>query len=172
MKKLLFCFLVTGSLIACTSTEKKTETEAQKATAIEHIYKPIYTDNFKIGGEKNVLIAEQFHKALFDKDFAKIETLLADTASFEMEDGSTIKGKTNLVDFVKKNFSNVTFSNFEIGAIIPVVGENGDQWVDIWDRADVTTPDGKTQKFLWQDAYKFQDGKIVQFLGFGKTPKP
>lgn len=172
MKKLFLGAILATSLIACTSTEKKsTETADQKSTAIEHIYKPIYTDNFKIGGEKNVLVAEQFHKALFAKDYAQIETLLADTAVFEMEDGTTVKGKANLMDYVKKNFSVLTFNNFEIGAIIPVVGENGDQWVDIWDRADVTTPDGKTQKYLWQDAYKFQDGKIVQFLGFGKSPK-
>ena len=51
MKKILLCFLASASLIACTNQETKTETAEQKSTTVEHIYKPTYTDNFKIGGE-------------------------------------------------------------------------------------------------------------------------
>jgi hypothetical protein len=37
MKKLVLGILVSASLIACTNTEKKTETVEQKSTPIEHI---------------------------------------------------------------------------------------------------------------------------------------
>jgi len=57
MKKLLLCFLVSASLIACTNQETKTETAELKSATVEHIFKPTYTDNFKIGVEGNVLIA-------------------------------------------------------------------------------------------------------------------
>ncbi len=171
MKKLVLGILVSASLIACTNTEKKTETVEQKSTPIEHIYKPFYTDNFKIGGEKNVLIAEQFHKVLFEKDFKQAGDLLSDTASFYNEDGTNIKGKAAIVDYMQKNFSNISFKNYQIAAIIPVVGENGHQWVDIWDEAEIITPDGKSQKYQWADAYRFENGKIVQFLGYGKPVK-
>ena len=57
MKKLLLCFLVSASLIACTNQETKTETAELKSATVEHIFKPTSTDNFKIGGEGNGLIA-------------------------------------------------------------------------------------------------------------------
>ncbi len=69
MKKLLLCFLVSASLIACTNQETKTETAEQKSATVEHIFKPTYSYNFKIGGEGNVLLVEKFHLAIFAKDF-------------------------------------------------------------------------------------------------------
>ena len=48
---------------------------------------------------------------------------------------------------------------------------NGHQWVSVWDEADVETPDGKTIKFQWMDAFRFDNGKIVYFNGFVKSPK-
>lgn len=171
MKKMLACFIVSASLMACNNSEKKTETTTQESTKIEHIYKPTYTDNFKIGDSKNVLLAEEFHKILFEKDFKKAADLIADTALFNNEDGATIKGKAAIVEFMEKNFSNIEMKNYKIVAIIPVVGENGHQWVDIWDEADVVTPDGKTQKYSWVDSFRFENGKIVHFVGFGKAVK-
>lgn len=171
MKSLILGILVTTSIIACTGSEMKTDTVNQQTNAIEHIYKPTYTDNFKIGDLKNVMLAEQFHKILFEKDFQKAAELIADTALFNNEDGTTIKGKDAILEYMKKNFSNVVVKKYEIAAIIPVVGENGHQWVDIWDQADIETPDGKTQKFQWVDAFRFDNGKIVHFVGFGKIVK-
>jgi hypothetical protein len=47
MKKVFLGLLVAASFAACTSTETKpTET-------VEHLYKPTYTDNFKMGDQKN-----------------------------------------------------------------------------------------------------------------------
>ena len=100
MKKIILCFLVSASLIACTNQETKTETAEQKSTTVEHIYKPTYTDNFKIGGEGNVLIAEKFHQAIFEKDFKTLASFIADTAKFWMEDGTTINGKDSMMKFV------------------------------------------------------------------------
>jgi predicted SnoaL-like aldol condensation-catalyzing enzyme len=170
MKKLLFCFLVSGSLIACNSSEKKSEV-ATTATAVEHIYKPTYTDNFKIGDQKNVLLAEQFHKVLFEKDFKQASEMMSDTATFNNEDGTVLKGKAAILDFMEKNFSGITFNNYKIAAIIPTVGDNGHQWVDVWDEAELVTPDGKSQKYQWSDAFRFENGKIVNFVGFGKAVK-
>jgi predicted SnoaL-like aldol condensation-catalyzing enzyme len=171
MKNSLLCILLSVSLVACTNTADKSQSTENQSTPTEHIYKPTYTDNFKIGDQKNVLLAEQFHKFLFEKDFKQAGDLIADTALFNNEDGSTLKGKAAIVDYMQKNFEGVTFKNFQIAAILPVVGENGHQWVDIWDEADIETPDGKTQKMQWVDAFRFENGKIVHFIGFGKTVK-
>jgi predicted SnoaL-like aldol condensation-catalyzing enzyme len=166
MKKLLLSILASATLFAC-SEAKKEET----ATAVEHIYKPTYTDNFKIGDQKNVLLAEQIHKDLFAKDFAKVEAVLSDTAVFNNEDGSVLKGKVAVIDFMKKNFSAIKINNYKIIAIFPTVGENGHQWVDIWDQADVELPDGTIQKLVWMDAFRFENGKVVYFDGFVKPRK-
>ena len=171
MKKVLLGFLVSASLIACTDAAKKTEIAEQKATTIEHIYKPTYTDNFKIGDQKNVLLAEQFHKLLFEKNFKEAGDMISDTAHFNNEDGSTLQGKAAILDFMEKSFSGITFKDYKIAAILPVVGENGHQWVDVWDEAELVTPDGKSQKYQWQDAFRFEGEKIVHFIGFGKAVK-
>jgi len=172
MKKLVLGILVSASLIACTNTEKKTETVDQKSTPIEHIYKPTYTDNFKIGDPKNVTIIEQFHQAVFAKDYAKVGSFLVDTAVFYNEDGTTLKGKAALIEFMEKNYSTLNFKNYKVGVSLSVIGENGHEWVLMWDDADVETPDGKTQKYQWMDAYRMENGKVIAFNGFGKNPKP
>jgi ketosteroid isomerase-like protein len=170
MKKLLLCFLVSASLIACTNQETKTETAVLKSATVEHIFKPTYTDNFKIGGEGNVLIAEKFHQAIFAKDFKTLASFIADTAKFWMEDGTTINGKDSMMKFVEANFSKINVKNYKQAVSIPVVGENGHEWVLIWDEADVEA-DGKTTRVLWQDGFRFSNGKIVVMNGFVKYPK-
>jgi ketosteroid isomerase-like protein len=170
MKKLLLCFLVSASLIACTNQETKTETAELKSATVEHIFKPTYTDNFKIGGEGNVLIAEKFHQAIFEKDFKTLASFIADTAKFWMEDGTTINGKDSMMKFVEANFSKINVKNYKQAVSIPVVGENGHEWVLIWDEADVEA-DGKTTRVLWQDGFRFSNGKIVVMNGFVKYPK-
>ena len=170
MKKLLLCILVSASLVACTNQETKTETAELKSATVEHIFKPTYTDNFKIGGEGNVLIAEKFHQAIFEKDFKTLASFIADTAKFWMEDGTTINGKDSMMKFVEANFSKINVKNYKQAVSIPVVGENGHEWVLIWDEADVEA-DGKTTRVLWQDGFRFSNGKIVVMNGFVKYPK-
>ena len=170
MKKLFVFFLAATSLLACKTEEKKTETAEKKPATAEHMYKPTYTDNFKIGGEANMEIAEKFHQAMFAKDYKTLAGLLADTAQFWMEDGSVVKGKDSLMKYVETNFSKLNFKNYKQAVILPVIGENGHEWVLIWDEADIEM-DGKSQHFQWQDGFRFSNGKIVGMNGFAKSPK-
>jgi predicted SnoaL-like aldol condensation-catalyzing enzyme len=172
MKKVFLGLLVIASFAACKSTETKpTETVEASSEKVEHLYKPTYTDNFKIGDQTNVLLAEQFHKLIFEKDFKAVAEMMSDTATYNVEDGTTLKGKAAIMEFVEKSLGAVSITNYKIAAIMPVVGENGHQWVDIWDEGDVVMPDGKTQKYQWMDAFRFEGGKIVHFVGFGKAVK-
>ena len=172
MKKLILSLLVSASLMACTSpAAKETASTDEKSSTVEHLFKPTYTDNVKIGDQKNVLLAEQLHQAMFAKDFKTVGDFLVDTVVFDLEDGSRLKGKAAVLDFVEKNFSQINIKNFKIVAIFPAVADNGHQWVHIWDNADVETPDGKTTKFKWMDTFRFENGKIVYFNGYVKSPK-
>lgn len=172
MKKSILAFALVVTLFACTNPSSKQEaTAVEKPTPIEHIFKPTYTDNFKIGDQKNVLLAEQLHQAIFAKDFNKIGESLADTVLFNLEDGSTIKGKEAALEYMTKAFSQITIKNYSLTGAVPIVGENGHQWVIMFDKADIETPDGKTQKVEWMDSFRFDKGKVVHVNGFVKSPK-
>ena len=170
MKKIILCFLVSASLIACSNQETKTETAEQKSATVEHIFKPTYTDNFKIGGEGNVLLVEKFHQAIFAKDFKQMGEFLADTAIFYLDDGTVINGKDSMVKYAEKNFSKLNIINYNQLVSLPVVADNGHEWVLVWDEADLEV-DGKSTKVLWQDAFRVSNGKIVVMNGFAKYPK-
>ena len=173
MKKLLFGLILSTALFACKNNEEKAVTEKQVNVdeSIQHLYKPSYTDNWKIGDKKNVLLAEELHKYVLAKDFKGIGDMISDTATLWNDDGTTIKGKTAILELFEKTFSGITLKNYNLQGIIPVVGENGQQWVDIWDEADVVTSDGKSQKVQWVDAINFENGKITHMIEFTKVVK-
>ena len=52
-----------------------------------------------------------------------------------------------------------------------VVGENGHEWVLMWDEADLVMPDGTSQKVEWMDAFRLENGKVLVMNGFVKSPK-
>ena len=172
MKKLFFGLILTTSLVACSNNIGKAVTNEQENTdSIQHLFKPSYTDHWKIGDKKNVLLAEELHKYVIAKDFKGIGNLIADSATLSNDDGTTIKGKVAILELFEKLFSEITLKNYNLGVIFPIVGENGHQWVCIWDEADVVTADGKSQKIQWQDAIRFENGKIVQMIEFTKVVK-
>lgn len=172
MKKIVLGLFVVASLVSCKNVETKDAVTTEQApTAIEHIYKPTYTDNFKIGDQKNVLVVEQLHQAMFAKDFKKIGEYLADTVVFNMEDGSTVNGKEASLAYMEKAFAQLNIKNYTVTGAVPLVGENGHQWVIMFDNAEIETPDGKSQKISWVDAFRFEEGKVVYMNGYGKSPK-
>ena len=166
MKKLLIL-----SLLFAFSSCANQETQKTESTEVDKIFKPTYTDNFKIGDPENILIIEKMHKSMISKDFDAIGELVADDAIFYMEDGATIEGKSALLEFMGENFSQITLQNYSVGVSISVIGENGEEWVLMWDQADIKMPDGSIQKVDWMDAFQIENGKIVAMNGFVKSPK-
>ena len=166
MKKLLILSL----LFAFSSCANK-ETQKTESTEVDKIFKPTYTDNFKIGDPENILLIEKMHQSMISKDFDAIGEFLADDAIFYMEDGATIEGKSALLQFMGENFSQITLKNYSVGVSISVIGENGDEWVLMWDQADIELPDGSVQKLDWMDAFQLENGKIVAMNGFVKSPR-
>ena len=168
MKKILLLVFL-GAFISCTNQETaQTKTEP---ASVDKQFKPTYTDNFSIGDPENILIIERMHKGMIAKDFEAVGSFIADNAVFYMEDGSTIEGKSDFLEFMEANFAQITLKNYSVGVSISVVGENGHEWVLMWDQADIETPDGSLQKVDWMDAFQLENGKIVAFNGFVKSPK-
>ena len=159
------------SLLFAFSSCANQETQKTESTEVDKIFKPTYTDNFKIGDPENILIIEKMHQSMISKDFDAIGELVADDAIFYMEDGATIEGKSALLEFMGENFSQITLQNYSVGVSISVIGENGEEWVLMWDQADIKMPDGSIQKVDWMDAFQIENGKIVAMNGFVKSPK-
>jgi len=87
-----------------------------------------------------------------------------------LDDGTVINGKDSMVKFAEINFSKFNIINYKQLVSLPVVADNGEEWVLIWDEADLEV-DGKSTKVLWQDAFRVSNGKIVVMNGFAKYPK-
>ena len=100
MKNFLF---ISAALLIAACSNPKTEEKA----AVEHLYKPSYADNFKIGDAKNSLLVEQMHKAIIAKNFDEAASFLADTVVFYLGDGSTLTGKPAVLDLMKKQYSQI-----------------------------------------------------------------
>ena len=166
MKKLLIL-----SLLFAFSSCANQETQKTESTEVDKIFKPTYTDNFKIGDPENILLIEKMHQGMISKDFEAVVELVADDAIFYMEDGATIEGKSALLEFMGENFSQITLQNYYVGVSISVIGENGEEWVLMWDQADIKMPDGSIQKVDWMDAFQIENGNIVAMNGFVKSPK-
>lgn len=166
MKKLLIL-----SLLFAFSSCANQETQKTESTEVDKIFKPTYTDNFKIGDPENILLIEKMHQGMISKDFEAVGELVADDAIFYMEDGATIAGKSALLEFMGENFSQITLQNYSVRVSISVIGENGEEWVLMWDQADIKMPDGSIQKVDWMDAFQIENGKIVAMNGFVKSPK-
>ncbi len=75
-----------------------------------------------------------------------------------------------MVKFAEINFSKLNIINYKQLVSFPVVADAGEEWVLIWDEADLEV-DGKSTKVLWQDAFRVSNGKIVVMNGFAKYPK-
>lgn len=72
---------------------------------------------------------------------------------------------------MEKAFAQLNIKNYTVTGAVPLVGENGHQWVIMFDNAEIETPDGKSQKVSWVDAFRFEEGKVVYMNGYGKSPK-
>ena len=164
-------YLLILSLLFAFSSCANQETQKTESTEVDKIFKPTYTDNFKIGDPENILLIEKMHQGMISKDFEAVGELVADDAIFYMEDGATIEGKSALLEFMGENFSQITLQNYSVGVSISVIGENGEEWVLMWDQADIKMPDGSIQKVDWMDAFQIENGKIVAMNAFVKSPK-
>jgi predicted KAP-like P-loop ATPase len=96
--KHLLCILSLAMMASCTKSE------TQESKAVAHIYKPVYTDNFKISDPKNVLLIDQMHKTLIAKDFKGAFEMLDDSVVFQLGTGQTLKGKPAVMDYMEKGF--------------------------------------------------------------------
>jgi len=162
LKQILVLFLFSTLFISC---EKQPE---EKKADISYIYEATYLDTFKMGNPDLVLKVQQMHESIIKKDYESVGSFLADNVEFNIEDGSTITGKENCMKFMVEGYSSVEIEDYNVAVNLAVTGNNGDEWVLLWDNGTVTSADGTSNSFNWMESFQFENGKIVMMNQFSK----
>ena len=121
--------------------------------------------------KQNVLIAEQYVRAVESLDYNKMELLLADDyQGFGPSVGHSI-GKQEAIENWKQNSENlyqkVEFTLSEFVAVVIRDGENKGDWVSNWGLIKIQYKNGKGEVNIWANSnYKIENGKIVRSYSF------
>ena len=164
MKNLLFILILIT--FSCNQDQKtKTKEHTEK---IEYIYEASYLDNVNIGNNELVLKIQQMHQYLIDKDFQMASNIFSDDIIFILEDGYILEGKATVMKHMTDNFSLIKIQDYEVDINFSVTGDNGDEWVLLWDNAKIVLPDGNSAKYDWMEAFQFVNGKITKINQFSR----
>ena len=172
MKSLLYLITIITLLFACNPTAELKNEQPPEKTPVEnktdYIYEATYLDQFKMGNPENVLLVQKMHELILSKQFDEVYGLFSDSVIFRNGDGSTTEGIAAVKEVMETVYSKLTFENYRVGVNLAVTGDNGDEWVLLWDGVDILSPDGKRTSELYVEAFMIVDGKIVLMNQFAK----
>jgi hypothetical protein len=118
--------------------EKPEETKAD----VNYIYEATYLDTFKMGNSELVLKVQQMHESIIKKDYC--------------------------MKFMVEGYSSVEIEDYNVAVNLAVTGDNGHEWVLLWDNGSVKTSDGTSTAFNWMESFQFENGKIITMNQFSK----
>ena len=121
-----------------------------------------------MGNPENVLLVQKMHELILAKQFDEVYGLFSDSVVFRNADGSTTEGIAAVKEVMETDYSKVTFENYRVGVNLVVTGNNGDEWVLLWDQVDVISLEGKKTSELYMEAFMIVEGKIVLMNQFAK----
>ena len=172
MKSLLYLITIITLLFACSpTTELKNEQPPEKPLVenkTDYIYEATYLDQFKMGNPENVLLVQKMHELILSKQFDEVYGLFSDSVVFRNGDGSTTEGLAAVKEVMETVYSKLTFENYRVGVNLAVTGDNGDEWVLLWDGVDIISPEGKKTSEQYMGAFFIVDGKIALINQFAK----
>jgi hypothetical protein len=172
MKSLLYLITIITLLFACSpTTELKNEQPPEKPLVenkTNYIYEATYLDQFKMGNPENVLLVQKMHELILSKQFDEVYGLFSDSVIFRNGDGSTTEGLAAVKEVMETVYSKLTFENYRVGVNLAVTGDNGDEWVLLWDGVDIISPEGKKTSEQYMEAFFIVDGKIALINQFAK----
>ena len=160
-----FLFFTALLFISWSHAQNTSETE------VNYIYDATYLDSFEIGNPDLVLKVQEMHKHLINKDYEKAGSYMADNIVFRLEDGSTLEGKENCMKFMIDAYSSIEIKDYQVGVNFAVKGDNGHEWVLLWDSASIVSKTGESSAYSWMEAFRFEGGKIVTVNQYSKPVK-
>ncbi len=163
MKKTLLLPLIL--FFACGQLKQNESVETKK---VDYIFEATYLDNFKIGNPELVLKVQEMHQYIINKDYEKAGSYLSDNIVFALEDGSRLEGKEKCMQFMIEGYSSIEIKDYQVAVNLAVTGDNGHEWVLLWDNANIVSKDGTSSGFNWMETFRFENGKIVAMNQFSK----
>ena len=169
MKKIICLFATITFFLSCDQTQKKESQD--EPTKVDYIYKATYLDDFKIGDSNLVLKVQEMHQHIIEKNYEMVGEYLADNVVFGLEDGSLIEGKEACMKFMIEGYSSIEIEDYQVAVNLAVTGNNGDEWVLLWDNGKIVTQDGAEMAYNWMEAFQFENGKIITMNQYAKPGK-
>jgi hypothetical protein len=166
MKKALVVSVIL--FISCGQPQQNKPVESKK---VDYIYEASYLDDFTIGHPELVLKVQEMHQHIINKDYERAGSFLSDDVVFALEDGSRLEGKEKCLQFMIEGYSSIEIQDYQVAVNLAVTGDNGDEWVLLWDNANIVSKDGTSSGFNWMETFRFVDGKIVTMNQFSKPRK-
>ena len=161
-------FLTLLFFASCNQPQKKANDVKQ---SVDFIYNATYLDNFKMGNPQLVLKVQEMHNHIINKDYESAGSYLADNVVFALEDGTRLEGKEKCMQFMIEGYSSVEIENYQVTVNLAVTGINGDEWVLLWDNANIVSNDGASTSFNWMETFQFENDKIIFMNQFSKPRK-
>ncbi len=134
-----------------------------------YIYDATYLDSFEIGDKNKVVIVQSMVRDVIAKDYEKFADYLADDVVFNLADGSSLSGKESVIKHVKESYSQVEIEDYNVAVNLAVTGDNGDEWVLLWDNGKVVSDNGDTSSLNWMESFMFDGDKISFINQFSKS---
>jgi len=134
-----------------------------------YIYDATYLDSFEIGNDAKVLLVQGMVRDLIAKDYGKVAEYLSDDVVFNLSDGSSVEGKEEAMKFISDTYSEVDIKEYNVAVNFAVTGDNGDEWVLLWDNGKVVAADGNVTGLNWMESFRFDGDKIAFINQFSKS---
>ena len=163
--KRIFTFLTIIFFFSCSQPQRNKPQDTTKN--IKYIYEANYLDDFEIGNPELVIKVQEMIQSIIDKDYEKAGSFLSDDVVFALEDGSRLEGKDECIKYME-SYSSVEIEDYQIGVNLALLDENGDEWVLLWDSANIVSKDGTTARFIGMETFRFREGKIDYSNQFSK----
>ena len=80
-----------------------------------------------------------------------------------------ISGNISYIKFISDTYSGVDIKDYNVAVNFAVTGDNGDEWVLLWDNGKVVAADGNVTGLNWMESFRFDGDKIAFINQFSKS---
>jgi len=137
--------------------------DVEHKSTVNYIYDATYLDTFEMGDENRVIIVQSLVRDLIAKDYTKVADYLSEDVVFNLSDGSLIEGKESAIKHITETYSEVDIEDYSVAVNLAVTGDNGDEWVLLWDEGNIVKSNGDSTTKNWMESFRF-DGDKINFI--------
>lgn len=173
MKRSIVILLVIALMLAFNSHGQETAKKGRKAKAGSAMrmpnfaYEAGYSSNFSMGNPEHAAMVLTLYKNFEAKDWSN-DAWFADTVTVINADGTTTRGKEQVMEMFKKYRDALSNVSFKMAAFMPLKSvDRNENWVALWGEQSVTmSENNQSSAFDFQAIWRInRDGK-VDFIKF------